>query len=460
VSIQQNSKISFLPYVMLLITLVLVAGVTIYLSHSATTEEALRADKNIIPLNGPWRFITGDDMQYALSNYDDSGWETVDLTPPPGAHDDDVGLSGFVPGWTAKGHSNYSGYAWYRLTVPLDGIAGNDLALAAPPAVDDSYQLFINGSLLGNAGDFSGPVPVIYSIQPRMFLLPENVKNEKNIAIAFRVWMSSASRGPDAGGIHIAPALGEKTHIEKKYGFQWEQTIKGYIVEVVLPIMFILLAITIFLLDRSGKLTTRSCKWFITALVLLGSVRLNQAVYFWFQIESSHQAVILGTAILRPLMLGSWLMAWWEWFDLQRPKWIPKIMAVLALLYLAIQLLGISWVTNSLVHEHYSTIVDLSRLGLLALMLFIIYQGIRKNGTRDLLTLLALILLTIGLFPQEVSELHVIPGIWFPYGVGVSRGQFCYAAFVLVMYLGLIIGHRRLLSPQVFGSNRLEDVAP
>jgi len=441
----QSAKISFLLHAMLVITLGLVGGVIVYLSHSTTTEEALRTDKNVMPLDGPWKFIAGDDLQYALPNYDDSGWETIDLTAPLGAHDDDVGLSGFVPGWAAKGHPNYSGYAWYRLTVPLDGITGNDLALAAPPAVDDVYQLFVNGSLLGSAGDFSGTVPIIYSIQPRMFLLPQNVKNEKNITIAFRVWMSSASRGPDAGGIHIAPALGEKTQIEKKYRFQWEQTIKGYIVEVVLPIMFILLAITIFFIDRSSE-PTRSCKWFITALVLLGLVRLNQAVYFWFQIESSRQAVILGTAILRPLMLGSWLMAWWEWFDLQRPKWLPKIIAVLALLYLAIQLLGISWVTNSLLHEHYSTIVDLLRLGLLALMLFIIYRGIRKNGTRDLLVLLALIMLTIGLFPQEVSQLQVIPGIWFPYGVGVSRGQFAYAAFVLVMYLILIIMHRKSLS--------------
>lgn len=433
-----------LSYVMMFFTLVLVAGVIIYLSHSVTTEEALRADRNIMPLDGPWKFATGDNMQYAQPEYDDSAWETMDLSAPPGAHDDDVGLSGFVPGWTAKGHPNYSGYAWYRLKVPLDGVVGNDLALAAPPAVDDAYQLFVNGSLMGSAGDFSGSVPIIYSIQPRMFLLPENVKNQKNITIAFRVWMSPASRGPDAGGIHIAPALGGKTQIEKKYKFQWEQTIKGYIVEVVLPIMFILLAITVLLLHRRGELT-RSCKWFITALVLLGLVRLNQAVYFWLQIESSHQAVILGTAILRPLMLGSWLMAWWEWFDLQRPKWIPKIIAVLALLYLAIQLLGLSWVTNSLLHEHYSTIVDFLRLGLLALMLFIIYQGIRKNGTRDLVALLALILLTIGLFPQEVSELHVIPGIWFPFGVGVSRGQFAYAIFVFVMYIVLIMRRRGTL---------------
>jgi len=278
-----------------------------------------------------------------------------------------------------------------------------------------------------------------------MFPLQENVRNERNITIALRVWMRPASLGADAGGIHIAPAIGEKAHIEKKYRFQWEQTIKGYIVEVVLPIMFILVAITIFLLNRRSN-PTRSCKWFITALVLLGLVRLNQAVYFWFQIENSHQAVILGTAILRPLMLGSWVMAWWEWFDLQRPKWLPKAIAILALLYVATQLLGLSWITNSLIHAHYQTIVDYLRLLLLALTLFILYKGMRKQGMKDPLVLLAALLLTIGLFPQEVSELHVIPGIWFPFGVGVSRGQFCYAAFVLVMYLSLIIGHRRSLS--------------
>ena len=438
-SIQQNEKISFILYLMIFITLFFVAGVIMYLSHSATTG------KNIITLSGPWKFIVGDNMQYANSNYDDSGWETMDLTAPPGAHDDDVGLTGYVQGWTAKGHSNYSGYAWYRLKVSLDSLTGNNLALAAPPAVDDAYQLFINGSFSGNAGNFSGTVPIAYSIQPRMFLLPENVKKEKNITIAFRVWMSSASLTPGSGlgGIHIAPTLGEKTEIKKKYRFQWEQTIKGYIVEVVLPVMFILLATTMFLLNSSRK-QTQSCKWFIAALVLLALVRLNQAVYYWFQIESTHQSDIVATVILRPLMLGSWLMAWWEWFDLRQPKWLPKITATLTLLYMATQLLGLSWVSNSIAHTHFQTIADYMRLLFLTLMLFIIYQGIRKQGTKDLFVLVAILLVSIGLFSKEVSELHVIPGIWFPYGVGVSRTQYVYAAFIFVMYVILIQKNKKV----------------
>ena len=429
-------------YSMLFITLLLVAGTFMYLSYSSTTEETLRSNKHLTTLNGPWKFIAGDNLQYAESNYDDSQWENMDLTAPPGVHDDDVGLSGYVPGWTAKGHSNYSGYAWYRLKVILDSLPENNLAFAAPPSVDDAYQVFINGSLLGSTADFSGTVPIIYSIQPRMFVVPENVKKEKDITIAFRVWMASASLGAGAGGIHIAPTLGEKKHIERKYRFQWEQTIKGYIIEVVWPVIFIFLAITMFLLNRD-RIPPQSCKWFMAALILLGLMRLNQAVYFWFHIENSHQAVIVGSVILRPLVLGSWLMAWREWFNLRQPKWLPKFIALLTLLFMTAQLLGISWVSHS-IHIYFQTIADYIRLALLALLLFIIYLAIRKQGIKDILVLVAALLMLIALFPKEISDLHIIPGIWFPYGVGVSRAQFFYMAFVFVMYAVLIQKNRKV----------------
>ena len=431
-----------LCYLMLFITLLLVAFTFIYLSYSSTTEETLRSDKYLTTLNGPWKFIAADNMKYAQPNYDDSGWEIVDLSAPPGAHDDDVGLSGYIPGWTSRGHPNYSGYAWYRMKVILDSLPENNIALAAPPSVDDAYQLFINGLLLGSTGDFSGTVPIIYSIQPRTFPVPENVIKEKNITIAFRVWMSPASLGADAGGIHIAPTLGEKNHIEKKYRFQWEQTIKGYIVEVVWPVIFILLALTVFLLNR-GSNQPQSCKWFMAALILLGLMRLNQAVYFWFHIENSHQAAIVGPVILKPLVLGSWLMAWREWFNLHQPKWLPKVVALLTLLFMVAQLLGISWVSHS-IHIYFQTIVDDIRLLMLAMTLFTLYQGIRKQGMKDLLFLIAALLMVIALFPKEISDLHIIPGIWFPYGVGVSRGQFFYVAFVLVMYAVLIQKNRKV----------------
>jgi len=77
-------------------------------------------------------------------------------------------------------------------------------------------------------------------------------------------------------------------------------------------------------------------------------------------------------------------------------------------------------------------------------MLFTICQGMRKQGIKDLLVLIAALLMLIALFPQEISYLHIIPGIWFPYGVGVSRGQFFYVAFVFVMYAVLIQQNRKV----------------
>src|SRR4051794_28763493 len=42
-------------------------------------------------LDGKWRFHIGDDPRWADANANDSGWETIDVTAPPGSHDGDVG---------------------------------------------------------------------------------------------------------------------------------------------------------------------------------------------------------------------------------------------------------------------------------------------------------------------------------------------------------------------------------
>src|SRR5262245_2444564 len=49
-------------------------------------------------LDGAWRFQIGDDPHWADTNTDDDGWETVDMTAPPGSHDGDVGLPDYVGG--------------------------------------------------------------------------------------------------------------------------------------------------------------------------------------------------------------------------------------------------------------------------------------------------------------------------------------------------------------------------
>mgnify|MGYP003693731217 CR=1 FL=1 len=98
-SIQQNAKMSFASVCDVIYHIVFGSRYSLCtFPIPTTTEETLASDKHLTTLNGPWKFIAGDNMQYAQSNYDDSEWETMDLTAPPGAHDDDVGLSGLYTG--------------------------------------------------------------------------------------------------------------------------------------------------------------------------------------------------------------------------------------------------------------------------------------------------------------------------------------------------------------------------
>src|SRR3954470_21804364 len=108
-------------------------------------------------LDGAWRFRTGDDPRWAGTSTDDRDWETIDMTASPGSHDGDVGLPDYVAGWMAHGHAGYHGYAWYRraVMVPADHASWDILG---PSLVEDGYELYWNGRLLGGSGRL-GAVP-------------------------------------------------------------------------------------------------------------------------------------------------------------------------------------------------------------------------------------------------------------------------------------------------------------
>ena len=72
--------------------------------ENAAPVTTITLGQSIVPLNGPWKFHVGDNPQWADPNFDDSQWETVNLTPKAGSFDPVCGISDFVPGWTAKGH--------------------------------------------------------------------------------------------------------------------------------------------------------------------------------------------------------------------------------------------------------------------------------------------------------------------------------------------------------------------
>jgi hypothetical protein len=135
------------------------------LPRRAEDTARVKLGQSTVALNGPWKFHIGDSPDdaaavdagrrlWAQPDFDDSKWETVDLSSGAGAVDPINGMSGYAPGWTMRGHRGYWGYAWYRIRVQLDAQPGEKLALSGPADIDDVYQAFANGMLLGSFGGF------------------------------------------------------------------------------------------------------------------------------------------------------------------------------------------------------------------------------------------------------------------------------------------------------------------
>jgi len=162
-------------------------------SHGEPSRQQIDVGVSLVSVTGPWKFHTGDDVAWARPDFDDRAWEEVDLTAPKGARDEDVGFSGYVPGWSMRGHDGYSGYAWYRTSATVRAPPGTKLALSGPGAVESAYQLFINGALAGGSGIFGAHTPTVVSILPKVFPLQyidDPDAAARSVTIAIRVWLS------------------------------------------------------------------------------------------------------------------------------------------------------------------------------------------------------------------------------------------------------------------------------
>jgi hypothetical protein len=126
------------------------------------------------PLDGKWQFHTGDDVGWASPTLDDSGWEPITVNKS----------------WGEQNHFGYTGYAWYRRHLNVIPVAGShaELAVFIPP-VDDSYEVYWNGDLIGQGGKLP-PHPVWYFQPPyRTF----GMGQPQSGVLALRVWKAPYS---------------------------------------------------------------------------------------------------------------------------------------------------------------------------------------------------------------------------------------------------------------------------
>ncbi|HEX5354442.1 MAG TPA: glycoside hydrolase family 2 [Rhodanobacteraceae bacterium] len=406
-------------------TLLLFAIVIISLARGGRPDPpALRAAATL--LAGPWQFHTGDDPRWAAPDMDATDWQTIDMTALPGSHDGDVGLPGYVGGWMAHGHPGYQGYAWYRrvVTVPVGHASW---VILGPTLVEDGYELYWNGQLLGGSGRL-GPHPRLVGTRPLLFALPADAAGTRGVLAVRAYMLPGPGRSADGGGMHSAPILAPQPTGAALHRVQWERTIAGYIVDAIEPLaMLALVGLALWCWRRSSH------KGFLVfaciALALAAERRLNNAIVSWTDLQDLTTYSWLASVMWVPIM-AAWVLAWNRWC-LRPWRSIDALAVVLAV----VGIIG--------VFAPSASMTNVCRLGLLALFVVIAARMVRSSPIRGL-ALITLASIMVELFGSELLDSIGVPGIWFPFGIGVSRTQYIYAiaipllAFLIVRTLSSV----------------------
>jgi hypothetical protein len=121
--------------------------------------------------------------------------------------------------------------------------------------------------------------------------------------------------------------------------------------------------------------------------------------------------------------VAAWALAW--------NRWCPRPWRNIDL---SAAVLAVAAIVGVVIHSASVTRSD--RLGWIALFV-VIAARIARSGTMRALTLVTLASIVAGLFGGELLDPIGVPGIWFPFGIGVSRTQYVYA--IIIPLLALLI---------------------
>jgi hypothetical protein len=407
--------------------------IAILILSAAGTVQAqshVRIGNSVSALIGPWRFHAGDNSDWAQPGLNDAGWSTMNLSPPPGSFDPNLGTGGFVPGWTSQGYPNLTGFGWYRLTFDVVNNAATPeesrLAIKMPDNVDDAYQVYVNGRFAGQFGDFTKSGVTFYNTQPRAFLLPDNL-HEGPITIAVRMWMDSSTPlgTSDAGGLHGAPLIGQRPSIGAMLRLDWDDVARsqaGNFLESAFLLVAAFAGFALFWLDRHDL----AYLWLGIACSVSVLLRLVVLMGYYTMWISMARELIATDVVLAELGMGAWTLFWGYWFKFDR-------MRALHLMTWAFVLL--SMLNMALLRPpFYGTLIPLgasswlmplsiiSRLTLGALMLWVTFNGIRRRGLDGWLSLPAVLLMIPGLYQTELVLLHIQTFVRF-FGIILNLSQ-------------------------------------
>jgi sialate O-acetylesterase len=141
----------------------------------------------LLNLTGSWKFSIGDNLEWALPDFDDSSWESIKV---PSA-------------WEDQGFYGYDGYGWYRTSFTTTREMKSKELFLIFGYISDVDQVFINGKLIGFSGTFPPDFSSAHEAK-RKYPIPEEYLNftGKNV-IAVRVYNHQMEGGIISGEVGI-----------------------------------------------------------------------------------------------------------------------------------------------------------------------------------------------------------------------------------------------------------------
>jgi hypothetical protein len=408
-----------------------------------------------VTLTGPWKFSPGDSPvsmnpsydspellvkspDWAQRNFDDSSWAEVDLKPKAAPLDVEPGTSNLLPGWTAQGFPNLSGFAWYRIRIHLSN-PDLPVALSMPADFEDAYQIYANGKYVAEFGRFESTPPAIFQPRPEVYALPPPGR-DGTIELALRFYMSPISAlTSDAGGMHEAPVIGLPSTLQLMVAAQNTNIWHGAFGVLLCALLFLLMAPAALWAWLENR-RERAFLWLFVALaqtvLFLFFMTLSRAT-FW---PPADEANFWLVGVLNPIWLPAWIMFWWYWFGLDRKRWIPVAAWLLAFAKMVAGAGALSPYSalDFLQFASRQSLDNASSIFVAAtcLLLFVVLvEGFRRDPTEGLLALVPSLLLQFAALLTSFKPLLNLPipaldifGLSIDVGTGAS------------ILMGLVVG--------------------
>mgnify|MGYP006287186703 CR=1 FL=1 len=135
--------------------------------------------REVVDLNGYWKFNIGDNRGWAEKDFDDRHWDEIKAPDR----------------WEDQGYVKYDGYAWYRLSVDIPSSARTKQLYLDLDRIDDVSQVYFNGERIGETGSFPPQYQSAYNRPLTCPIPPKLINYSEANTIAVRVYDESHDGG-------------------------------------------------------------------------------------------------------------------------------------------------------------------------------------------------------------------------------------------------------------------------